>query len=1452
VNDSELFDVLNALEARELPLLSWGVTTGTFGESEILDLLETLRPDADPEDLLDELVQAGLMLERGLRGTQFRTRMAETVRLARHLRQWFHGPRSDWRTAKTLVSDLRFLARARIVPTRDVDPNALNSRLGAVLQDKWTPRHADSMAAVLDGRSVSDFQARATERLLASVGNRGGTCVTAGTGAGKTLAFYLPALIHALSVPGAPGVPRVVAIYPRIELLRDQLASLLATVAQLGLRGVTPPSVGVLYGATPHDRNDAEHNRRRGWRASSDGLTNPIISCVTDGCDGSLIWPNGEHEGRLLRCNSCGSEVTSLVFTRKSLVASPPDIVFTTTEMVNRSLGTPRMRRLLVGTATAAPDFLLLDEIHTYAGTHGAQVANLIRRWRAEMSQPSHVVGLSATLADPVGFFSQLIGADAGNVSVVAPTIAEMHETGREYFMALRGDPASQTSLLSTTIQTAMLMRRMLDREPGVPSRGAFGTRVFAFTDKLDVANRLHSQLQDAEGWQQGGVDRKPNGSLAVLRASGVDNGLRDDVGQLWDAAEQLGTLRRNVVVERTTSQDTGVDPNSDIVVATASLEVGFDDPNVGAVLQHKAPRDAAQFLQRRGRAGRDPKMRPWTTVVLSDYGRDRLAFQAYETLFDPQVQPSHLPIRNRVILKMQATWWLTDQLTRASGGTALRTVLGSEWNRDRDRQRSAASAALAAARAFLTDEGLGRLESGLKWSLRLSDADVRSVLFDPPRAIVTAVLPTIVRRLEAVLGKDRLDSEFSWTDPLVDFVPSSLFAPLQTPEVRIEFPAIGQFQPDPEIEPISQTMREFAPGRVSYRFALRGKRERMWVQPPASSDAAVDLETFCSDFLILEPPDRLEATVVQPRAISLVRPSGHVPDSSYGRWKWELFSRVNGTPVELDVPSGSPWTERVQSLRVMTHRTHAPLTVWRLAQAVEVERNLSSEPQRTEHRVRLEGQDAAIGFAMEVDGVGFDISLPSQVPTTATTPLMRALRTTYFEHLVQTDELVSDRVGSPFLRAWLAELALCAVTTASSSEGADIAVLSAHDLSTEMVRAARAVFGAESPPDDPNTPTHDPGLVADVESTLHDGDVVETLRRCLTTLREPLPLAALSWMHERYASTVAAGVVEAMQALCPDLDVEDLRPDFEIDESGDGPVAHILITEDQPGGTGVIETAVDRIMEDPRAFWDLVANALGPCEGERVDQTMRAFLALRRGDGLSAEAAQVRSADTLGEATSAWAALRESMFHAGLHADPTVISALATRLLRPGSDARVEELCDDLLRRWDSLEERLGLEVDLRVFAYIAANQESIKQALSALTSVIDQAPEWTVGQIAGLLWARGSGLRSASLQSYNPYRTLPATERLLLEEITEAPIAVVVFGSDSEHWRDELDRSLASDAVARISCAREAEAADALRQLMTQPTSVGVLEFHPRVIGINRTLGRIELTVDIREAQQ
>jgi hypothetical protein len=1441
---------LNAIERREMPLLSWGVTSGTFTESELEEVLRSVDPNGDLDELIDTLLDRGLLIAKGVAEARYRSRMAETVRLAVSLRQWFHG--RDWSTAPSLVSDARFLSQPRVVPRRDRQSAAVSSDMASQLGDEWTARDEQAMTAVLSGRDVSAFQARAMSRLFQQHTGPRGTVITAGTGSGKTLAFYLPALTRLLATPGSTSVPRIIAIYPRIELLRDQLRSLLQTCGALASVGEEAPKVGVLYGAVPRDRRDAVGSSNRGWKAHPDGLMCPILGCLQNGCDGSLVWLTSAGDAEQLTCERCGAVLSGdrLSFTRRHLQRNPPAVLFTTTEMVNRLLGSGQMRRLLVGDAKRSPEFILLDEVHTYAGTHGAQVANLLRRWRAEITTAPHIVGLSATLADPSGFFADLTGLSTSSVSVIAPEPHEMKEVGREYFLALRGDPASQTSLLSTTIQASMLVRRMLDATPDRPSHGAFGSRLFVFADDLDVVNRLHTQLEDAEGWRPGGVNRKPNGSLATLRAStGPDVRSRDEAGQLWAFAEQIGTLQRPVNVARTTSRDSGVDADADIVVATASLEVGFDDPSVGAVLQHKAPRDPAQFLQRRGRAGRDPSMRPWTVVVLSDYGRDRLAFQAYEGLFEPVVQPTQLPLRNRVILKMQATWWLLDHFGQFSAGTPVLSIIDRRWQNNPERQRQIASRILEVVRETLTASGVERIAAQLRRALSLQDEDLRAILWDHPRGLITAVLPTLARRLEAAASIS-LPSNFAWAAPLSEFLPGSLFSALQTPEIRLTLPGQGLNE---EAEPVSQAMRQFAPGRVSYRYALGGRRERLWVAPPPSHEAVLAIEDFCDTYIDLEPPPNSTiGRLIQPTSLRLAVPAGAVSDSSYGRWAWQSAFQHEGVPFSLDVPDGTRWTARVAGFEALTHRYRCPQTVWRYAEHFDVERNSSTEPPLTQHSIGLDGTPAAVGFAMDVDGLVLDVHLPDAVPSGAA--VTRALRVARMEYLVRTTESLRDSVPSAFTREWLHQVLLSVLVNESNGRGLQDVFESLTDgqMRERMVDAAREVFGATpvgAVPAGGGPP--DPGLIGDLADALQSSSVIRDLRRAATSLWAQVDNSWLPWLRDRYLVTLAAAAVDAVQASCPEVDASDLRCDIApVSSTEDGAIGRVYISEDQPGGVGVIEALVDRYVEDPRAYWALVTASLGPGDGERIDRNLRRFLLVSDEPAVAEPVARIRTVSDLGSLTAAWRDLRAELFTLGLDGDQSIISALATRIIRPGSNRDLETLVAQLLSRWDDIEESLGVEVELRVFAHLAASDIDVRRRLNAAVQGHAGQPGWEIGQVVGLLWPRGTRLRSAALQTYSPYVQLEPTERLLFDDITAAQ-GTLIDGS-SARWRNQLDEALRVEGSATIRAETDIIAAAAIRDLLTEPTSVDVLEFHPRVVGITRSNEGLDVQVELREARQ
>src|SRR5690606_3827719 len=95
------------------------------------------------------------------------------------------------------------------------------------------------------------------------------------------------------------------------------------------------------------------------------------------------------------------------------------------------------------------------------------------------------------------------------------------------------------------------------------------------------------------DSWGRPDLQRHPNGSLANLRSPQLpDERLRRRFGQSWGLCNWIGHRLQDGIsplhIERTSSQDAGVATNADIIVATASLEVGFNDPEVNVVLQHK------------------------------------------------------------------------------------------------------------------------------------------------------------------------------------------------------------------------------------------------------------------------------------------------------------------------------------------------------------------------------------------------------------------------------------------------------------------------------------------------------------------------------------------------------------------------------------------------------------------------------------------------------------------------------------------------------------------------------------------------------------------------------------------------------------------------------------------------------------------------------------------------
>lgn len=1509
--DSRHLEFLGELELLEARLLSWSLVDGSFSRDELwglaADYIDNHGLNDDPQDWINAMEDVGLLFKwDGDDGRRYRTRMAESIRLMARLKQLFpkhFNGTPTWQGAPNLVSDFRFILRPRKYPKR--------SHSASEYISGWAdgpPRLSVIQVAVLRALTGSDspdsevklagFQVRSTTRILRLAGQptavghglvnqslSSATVICAGTGSGKTLAFYLPALTHlAGSIESdASSWTRALALYPRNELLKDQFAETLRQIRKVnpllvakGKRGLV---IGAFFGPTP-DRASYVAEK---WQRHAMGRLCPFISCPC--CGSQMVWAESDISSEIERLNctdsKCGGTVgpDEVRLTRDSMRKNSPDLLFTTTEMMNQRLSDKRHWHLFgVGQSPAKrPSLVLMDEAHTCAGNQGAQIAYLIRRWRYRTAAKPHFVGLSATLMEAAVFFSQLTGVAQANVEEISPAYEEMISEGMEYMIALRGDPMSGASLLSTTIQTVMLMRRVLD--PWGVGDGVYGKKVYIFTDDLDVTNRMFTNVLDAEGLDHFGRPdprRHPEGSLANLRARNlVSEESRFVNGQSWRLPEDLGhhlDPASNLNVGRVSSQDTGVDSRAEIVVATASLEVGFNDPEVGAVVQHKAPRDPASFLQRKGRAGRQRVMRPWTLLVLSDYGRDRLAYQGYDLLFDPELRPRELPLANRHVLKMQSVNALMDWLGRElDAGHVWHDISApTTYTNGQDIQRR------ISALVGEVLEGTEKYEQFVQWlrgSLKLrDDKEIDHLLWSPPRALMTAVLPTLHRRLTTNWLRKNVSTEeyFIPRHPLPEFIANTLFGDLNLAEVTIHAPPRNAHSiPETPTMRIAHALREFAPGKISKRFAVRERELRHWipVDPAGPPEQAVDIHSFCGaeclenlgEFLIRNSDGSIrKVPVFRPFAFQLHNDAPiAIRDSSnaFPRWHSQIFPPPDSNAgVTIDLPAISRWTSLIGEIRFFIHRYFEPAVIRRFTTGAEATLQLKSSSPAISSHFTLNGEDAALGFTFEADAVRFLISLPEK--WNPWDPLLgqemiRSLRSARFRWRMETDaQLLSH--ASVFDIGWLSEIVLAAITTTAVMRGISLMdawqLLGSPDKPFDLIDVPALIFQTVPSDTDPlaQPPTQ---RELNLRHLLGEHEVVIAINAIVPELWAAPTDDWTPWLTGRFLATFAAATRDAIQQICPDADVDSLVVDLDPGPNRDGTIRHelhaaeIWISEDTPGGGGIIERLLPLLAEYPQRFLDLILGALGTGDFESTDHELVRILRMLS-DGLPenkplvSAISDVRSSSTLHELTDSFLNLTSILRDRGFRATHPVLTALNSRILKPGSTTGTDGLIGGMMKRWRREEERLGIEIEARPFAHALSANDSLDTLLGSnqLPLGIGDRRTWRLGSLYSLMWPRGAQARNQSLMLRNPYSTCLPAERLLVTSLLGPPEPSIEL--DAPNWRSSYENEIVNERRIRLTASASTfqRLRSAAISLLVRPIDTGSILLYPRIRGISR----------------
>lgn len=1368
-------ELLSFIEEREERLQGWGFYDVAFDPSEIEALFsenasDDLRAQWDELEstgetmthLLSEMRHAGLLHKLPDGSGRLRTRFAEGVRLLARLRQRFGW--DDWGRGKRLISDIKIHLAPRRYPKVDIKAVEAWDAMADVAKRPALQRAVfEALASKPDGTSFTfaGFQVRSFRRILENYGStqHSGTVVCAGTGSGKTKAFYVPAFVGMAPEldKKEPAFTKVIAVYPRNVLLADQLREAIAEAGKLSKLAMShnlrPVTFGALIGDTPpaHAFDVANSIFLRNWRRHGTvGWKVPFLRAPFHASRCELVWLDSDRKaGRtcLHRIDALNEppEIPDGVIqlTREGIQKNPPDFLFLSLEMLNRELGNPVWAKSFGIGVERTPRLLLFDEAHNYSGLSGAQAPWIIARWRqAARPQGLHVVGLSATLREAPQHLATVGCVRADRVVEFKPMEDELTAEGREANLAVKADASSGAPLLAASIQVAMLSSRLLTprhmsypKPDSISGKALYLRKVFGFTDQLDSLNRWLSDLRDAERNKRLAQYRMPLDKSGRQVTKAVERAMEIE-GQIWSMPDALGyDLGQAAIVSRCSSQDPGADNGSDVIVATASLEVGYDDPDVGTIVHHKAPRSMSSFLQRKGRAGRHRGSRPTTIVVLSDYGRDRWFFQNSERLFQPEIDPITVPMLNPYVLRVQATSFLLDWI-----GRRVRSADPFVYLRRPSRFHSSARAKAADLLRRMLELGdeYSAFRRDLAWVFRhtqrlwdVGDDEIErmidAVLWEAPRPVLRNAVPTLLRKLEMEwrFADPTRSSEIEdkgASQPLPGFIPSASFAELDLAEVTVEFPGTDK---ENETRSLAAQLSESCPGRVSKRYSVKPTERGYWLQGSEvllGSTGAVTMsvaDLFPEHLLVDTVAD---VTVYQPQRMALVeRPKG-VKDSSNGQWEWKSTLSPITEGREIPLFAKVDWRGVFDGARAFLHADHSGIRVLRTTSVGTFGLMLANgTEQRGSIRLGRQSGDGsfdreALGFEQTVDAFALDVSVEHLEERPAlTSGALARLRQDFFRHRLAASPLLNDAANRFTLDwVWQTSLAMLSATALKNRCSLEEAQMHLSGLRPQAIgKVLSRMFSMNALSDDVDDNDAGGKMRDRLLALWTDRNTATAIEAAERTLWGELGADFDAWLRDRHLRTLVEALLSTVQTMVTDIGEGELIAD--VVDMGDKVM--LVVSETAPGGIGQIEAFVARALEEEGTFERALMRALDHCPRTHISSNLLSAVDAVRSGGPMADAFEaVRNARGYTQAIEARAMLADTAESTSLDASRSMIVSMMGRLLQTGSRRETDAWVAAINKIWRTREERLGTVIEPRVFAYLCVSSTPVRREIRRL----------------------------------------------------------------------------------------------------------------------------------------
>ncbi|HEC86983.1 MAG TPA: DEAD/DEAH box helicase [Thermoplasmatales archaeon] len=321
---------------------------------------DILRICGDRKDVMEELQKRGLLVP--FQEDRFRTTHFDLMFRLVYIRNLEHQ--------RPIPLEHRIVMREELVP--DFGTYKFTTILPEILpEDSEKEITIEAVSQSLSKRytGLSSYQYPIIKELL--LGEAENLAIVAPTASGKTITFFLPVLIQAISrkLKAVPGTSSIL-VYPRKALERDQLQNFLRFVdaanAVLQRNGIEAITIAIDDGDTP----EAE---------IQNGDTFRKLKCVE--CEDELVvsFKDGTP---LVSCITCQKEYPYLLPTKKEIRQNNPSILITNIHTIYRRLIAPDTVGIFEGL-----DYVIFDEAHVYTNYFGGHVSYITKLLRYVANQ---------------------------------------------------------------------------------------------------------------------------------------------------------------------------------------------------------------------------------------------------------------------------------------------------------------------------------------------------------------------------------------------------------------------------------------------------------------------------------------------------------------------------------------------------------------------------------------------------------------------------------------------------------------------------------------------------------------------------------------------------------------------------------------------------------------------------------------------------------------------------------------------------------------------------------------------------------------------------------------------------------------------------------------------------------------------------------------------------------